>query len=181
MTAPLSLLRPFLILCCLLLLPFPGLAGSIEPFVGSFAGQATFEEEGKTQKRDMSTTIREAGKGFSITWTSVTYRSDGRTTTKTYTVDFVPSQRENIYQAAMKSNLFGKAVPLDPLAGEPFVWARIVGDTFSLYSLFINEAGEYEIQEFHRTLVDEGLDLVFLRVRNGAPQREIRTLLKRTE
>jgi hypothetical protein len=79
----------------------------------------------------------------------------------------------------MKSNLFGKAVPLDPLAGEPFVWARFEGDTFTVYSLFINEVGDYEMQEFHRTLVDEGLELVFRRVQNGVPEREINTLLKR--
>ena len=41
------------------------------------------------------------------------------------------------------------------------------------------ETGNYEMQEFHRTLVDEGLDLVFQRIRNGAVDREIRTLLKR--
>ena len=174
----LALLRPFLVLC-LILLPAFAFANGIAPFVGTYAGHAEFEENGKTQKRDMSTTIDETKDGFTITWTSVTYKSDGRTKAKTYTIDFVPSQRDNIYQAAMKSNLFGKAVPLDPLAGEPFVWARLVDDTFSLYSLFINEAGEYEIQEFHRTLVEGGLDLVFQRVRNGAPQREIRTRLER--
>ena len=178
MMSRLVFLRPFLVLC-LVLLPSFGFASGITPFVGTFAGQAEFEENGQTQKRDMSTTIEETKNGFTITWTSVTYKSDGRTKAKTYTIEFLPSQRDNIYQAAMKSNLFGKAVPLDPLAGEPFVWARLVDDTFSLYSLFINEAGEYEIQEFHRTLVEAGLELVFLRVRNGAPEREIRTVLQR--
>ena len=176
-----NLLSPFRPLLVLLFLLLPGLAiaSDIDRFVGTYAGQAEFEENGTIQKRDMSTTIAETGDGFTITWTSVTYKSDGRTKSKTYEIEFTPSQRDNIYQAAMKSNLFGKAVPLDPLAGEPFVWARLVGDTISLYSLFINEIGEYEIQEFHRTLVEQGLDLVFLRVRNGAPEREIRTILLR--
>lgn len=161
-----------------LIAPFAALAG-IERFVGSYAGQAEFMADGETVRRDMSTTIEETREGFAITWTSGTYKPDGRIKEKTYEIEFTPSERDNIYQAAMKANLFGKAVPLDPLAGEPFVWARLEGNTFSVYSLFINEAGEYEIQEFHRTLVEAGLDLVFLRVRNGQPEREIRTVLVR--
>ncbi|MEW9922371.1 hypothetical protein AB2B41_22460 [Marimonas sp. MJW-29] len=166
-----------------LLLAIPGLAGAvdIDRFAGTFAGSAEFTFEGKVQKRDMSTTIEPTKKGFIITWTSITYKSDGRAKEKTYTIEFVPSARENIFKSAMKQNLFGKEVPLDPLQGEPFVWARFEGDTFTVYSLFINEVGEYEIQEFHRTLVDEGLDLRFQRVHNGVPAKEITTLLRRQD
>ena len=180
MASRILLLRPLLVFCLVLL---PGLlaAAEIDRFIGTYVGQAELVVEGETRKRDMSTTIAGTKEGFAITWTSVTYKSDGRAKEKTYTIDFVPSQRDNIFQAAMKQNLFGKAVPLNPLAGEPFVWARIVGDTLSLYSLFINEAGEYEIQEFHRTLVEGGLDLVFLRVRNGAPERQVTTRLERQD
>lgn len=162
-----------------ILLPSISFASEIERFVGTFAGNAEFVSNGENQKRDMSATIEETKSGFKLSWTSVTYKSDGRTKEKTYTIEFVPSSRAHIFQSAMKSNLFGKAVPLDPLAGEPFVWARFEGDTFTVYSLFINEVGDYEMQEFHRTLVDEGLELVFRRVQNGVPEREINTLLKR--
>ena len=165
----------------LVLLPFIGMAAEIEQFEGTFTGKAEFTTDGGVQKRDMSTTIEMQDEGFVLSWTSVTYRSDGRTKTSTYTIDFVPSARENIYQSAMKKNLFGKATPLDPLQGEPFVWARIEGDTFSVFSLFINETGEYEIQEFHRTLAEGGLDLLFRRYRNGALDREITTLLERQD
>lgn len=177
--------KPFLTRLFLALLialaPVFAAANSIERFVGTYAGNAEFDLNGKVQKRDMSATIKETRNGFLLSWTSVTYKSDGRTKEKTYEIEFVPSVRENIYQSAMKSNLFGKAVPLDPLAGEPFVWARFEGDTFSVFSLFINETGEYEIQEFHRTLVDEGLELLFKRIHNGVPEREINTILKRVE
>ena len=181
MTTGVPLRRLLPILTILILWSGSLLANGIDRFVGSYAGQAEFVEAGESRKRDMSTVIEKTKEAFRITWTSVTYKSDGRTKSKTYTIDFVPSQRDNIYQAAMKSNLFGKAVPLDPLAGEPFVWARLEGDTFSVYSLFINEIGEYEIQEFHRTLVEGGLDLVFQRVRDGEAEREIRTKLLREE
>lgn len=164
-----------------MLLPSFGFAAEIERFVGTYVGTADFTSGTETRQRDMSVTIDTAKDGFSLTWTSVSYKDDGRTKEKTYTIQFVPSSRENIYQSAMKTNLFGKAVPMDPLKGDPFVWARFEGDTFSVYSLFINEVGEYEIQEYHRTLVEGGLELVFLRVHNGAPEAEVRTILQRQD
>ncbi|MGC1502759.1 MAG: hypothetical protein WA782_01315 [Sulfitobacter sp.] len=174
------LLFPFFAVL-LALFPLTGMAAEIDRFVGTFTGKAEFAVDGEVQKRDMSTTIKEEKEGFLLSWTSVTYRSDGRTKEATYTIQFVPSMRENIFQSAMKKNLFGKATPLDPLQGEPFVWARFEGDMFSVFSLFINETGDYEVQEFHRTLVEGGLDLVFRRYRNGTLDREIKTLLVRQD
>jgi hypothetical protein len=176
-----NLLVRLRVLVAALFLMLPGLvlAGEIERFEGEYAGSAEFVYQGEVQQRDMSTRIEATKNGFVITWTSVSYKSDGRIKEKTYTIEFTPSAREHIYKSAMKSNLFGKAIPLDPLQGEPFVWARVDGETFTVYSLFINEVGDYEIQEYHRTLVEEGLDLRFQRVHNGVPQKEIRTLLKR--
>ena len=148
-------------------------------FVGTYVGETEFTENGKTIKRDLSTTIEETKQGFEVSWTSVTYKNDGSSKSKTYTIDFVPSARDNIFSSAMKTNLFGKAVPLDPLQGDPFVWAKFEGNTLTVYSLFIDEVGDYEMQEFHRTLVDEGLDLLFRRLSNGSLEREIKALLVR--
>ncbi|MDG1169131.1 MAG: hypothetical protein P8N14_08030 [Sulfitobacter sp.] len=164
-----------------LLLPSFGMADDIQRFAGTYTGFAEITVDGNVLKRDMSVTIEPTKDAFELSWTSVTYRADGRVKKQTYTIDFVPSARDNIFQSAMKKNLFGKSTPLDPLQGEPFVWARFVGDTFSVFSLFINEIGDYEMQEFHRTLVDDGLELVFRRVHNGVPEREITTKLMREE
>jgi hypothetical protein len=164
-----------------LLCPSVILAASIDQFEGTYEGEAQFFFEGDTQRRDMSTTINATKTGFELSWTSVSYKDDGRTKAKTYTIEFIPSARENIYKSAMKKNLFGNDVPLDPLQGEPFVWARLEEDTLSVFSLFINSVGEYEVQEFHRTLVEAGLDLVFRRVHDGASEKEIRTFLMRVK
>lgn len=163
------------------ILPLLVLAADVDRFAGVYTGETEVEIGGEQVKRDMSVTIEPTKNGFMLSWTSTTYRPDGRVKSKKYDIEFVPSAREHIFQAAMQTNLFGKATPLDPLKGEPFVWARFEGETFSVFSLFINEVGGYEIQEFHRTLVDEGLDLVFRRFRNGVPQREINTLLTRQD
>lgn len=168
-----------LIASFLVFMPLLSMAAEIGQFEGTFTGKAEFVIDGEVQKRDLSTTIEAEDDGFVLSWTSVTYRSDGRTKTSSYTIAFIPSARENIYQSAVKKNLFGKATPLDPLQGEPYVWARFEEDTFSVFSLFINETGEYEIQEFHRTLAEGGLDLLFRGYRNGELDREIKALLER--
>ena len=65
------------------------------------------------------------------------------------------------------------------MKGEPFVWGRIRGDTLTIFSLFVDENGDYEIQQFDRTLADGGLTLKFTDSRNGRPQRSVETFLKR--
>ncbi|NNE53837.1 MAG: hypothetical protein HKN30_15725 [Sulfitobacter sp.] len=156
-------------------------AADVDRFAGTYTGNAEFMADGEKQRRDLSTTITPNKNGFTLSWTSVTYKKDGRTKEATYTIEFVPSPREGIYSSAMKVNVFGKRRPLDPLNGEPFVWTRIEGDTFSTYSLFITESGEYEMQEYHRTLTEGGLDLIFRRIRDSELQREINAFLAREE
>lgn len=176
------ILQPSLYLTALLvflLLPMLAQAAGIDRFIGTYVGAAELVVEGEAKRRDLSTTITKTDDGFSVMWQSTTYRSDGRTKEKTYEIEFVASQRAGIYSSAMKTNIFGKATPLDPLKGEPFVWSRLEGDTLAVFSLFINEEGGYEMQEYHRTLAEGGLDLMFRRVSDGVPQREIMAFLER--
>ncbi|MCX8228139.1 MAG: hypothetical protein OTI35_18885 [Sulfitobacter sp.] len=165
----------------LLIMPAAAAAGDIDRFAGTFSGDAEFIYEGEVKRRDMSTTIVPTKTGFRLSWTSVSHKDDGRAKSKSYDIFFEPSDRANIYASAMKINVFGKGIPLDPLKGEPFVWARLMNDTLSVFSLMIDQTGEYEMQEFHRTLVDEGLQLDFVRIRDGVPLKEIRTLLRRSD
>jgi hypothetical protein len=175
------LTRRFMLGLALLALPLPGLAAGVEQFFGTFEGNAKEIVQEEARERDMSVTIAPTDKGFSISWTSVTYKSDGTSREKTYTINFAPSQRDNIYGSAMQTNIFGKQTPLDPLKGEPFVWARLEGETLSVFSMFITEEGAYEIQEYHRSLVEGGLDLMFRRVKQGHAVREVNAFLKRMD
>jgi hypothetical protein len=174
-------LNPLQILSLAVFTLFPVLlwASDIDRFAGTYSGRSDTVLDGESQGRDLKTTISLTDDGFNISWTSITFKLDETPRAKTYEIEFVPSQRDNIYGSAMKTNMFGKQVPLDPLQGEPFVWSRFDDDTLSVFSLFINEVGEYEMQEFHRTLQDGGLDLLFRRVSNGVPQKEINAFLAR--
>ncbi|APE45243.1 hypothetical protein BOO69_02010 [Sulfitobacter alexandrii] len=164
------------------MLPAAGRAAQIDPFLGAFEGETEITVGDEVLQRDLSVTIQPADDdGFVLSWTTATLREDGQSKEKTYTIAFVPTAREGIYQSAMKTNLFGKATPLDPLQGEPFVWARIEDDTLSVFSLFIDPTGDYEVQEYHRTLAEGGLDLLFRRIRDGEVSREISALLRRQD
>jgi len=149
-------------------------------FVGKYAGSAdVVSADGTTKKRDMSVEISLAKDGFVVSWTSVTYRSDGRVKEKSYSIDFIPTDRPNVFAAAQRKDVFGHLVQLDPMKGEPFVWARIIEYTMTVYSLFVNDDGGYEMQQFDRTLTEGGLQLEFTRVRNGQHERSVSTLLTR--
>ncbi|TMM55607.1 hypothetical protein FDT80_03685 [Sulfitobacter sabulilitoris] len=163
-----------------LLLSASGAQAQAERFVGSYTGSAEVQSaDGSLVPRDMSVTISETKEGFNISWTSITYRPDGRAKEKSYSISFVPTDREDVYAAAMRRNVFGHEVQLNPMEGEPYVWARIIGDTLSLYSLFVDPQGGYEIQQFDRTLADGGLQLEFQSVRNGKVHRRVSSFLKK--
>lgn len=161
-----------------------GLTGAaradIAAFVGDYTGSAELvAADGTTTPRDMSVSIRKTRGGFRVDWTTVTYKPDGRIKVSPYSVDFLPSDRPGIYAAAMKRNVFGHAVQLDPMKGEPFVWGRISGDTLTIYSLFVDDEGGYELQQFDRTLAEGGLALEFSRFRNGQMLRSVTAFLER--
>jgi len=181
---PFNAVRAFIISLGMAMLVMSGqparAQAEITPFLGSYSGSAELENvDGTTQQRDMSVEISETKKGFRVQWTSTTYKPDGRTKDKSYEIDFVPSDRDGVFAAAMKKNVFGHEVQLDPMKGEPYVWGQIYGDTLTVYSLFVDAAGGYEIQQFDRTVVAGGLNLVFNRLRNGKKLSSVSTFLER--
>ena len=100
-------------------------------------------------------------------------------TRKTYTIDFRPTGRTNIFASAMRKDAFGGTVPLDPMRGEPYVWARIQDGTLSVHALKISDEGDYEIQTHDRKFTPEGLDLTFARIRDGERCKLIKERLVR--
>lgn len=156
------------------------LAADITAFLGTFTGTAQMSDDGSEADRDMSVTISEAENGFTVAWTSTIRKLDGRIKENKYTITFTPSQRDNIFASAMKTNVFGKAVPLDPLKGDPYVWARLTGNTLSVFSLLIDEDGNYMVQEYHRSLTDGGLNLEYKRFRDGAALKTVNAFLAKS-
>lgn len=150
-------------------------------FFGEYSGSAEVTEaDGTTIPRDMSVEISSTDEGFRVQWTSVTYRSSGKVSEKSYEIEFVASDRENVFAAAQRKNVFGHEVQLDPMKGEPYVWSRVVDDTLTVYSLFVDEDGGYILQQYDRSLAEGGLLLRFQVIRDGETQRAVETFLSRS-
>ena len=89
---------------------------SIEAFYGKFTGQAVTSGEDEMSKRELSVHIKPASKNrFTIDW--VTFTRSASSKRKEYSISFRPSERKNVFASAMKKNVFGKSVLLDPIKG----------------------------------------------------------------
>ena len=156
------------------------LAADFDAFVGRYAGSATVvaNNEGTASGREITVDIRKHKKGFRINWSTAKAKS-GKS--KEYTIDFVPTKRDHIYAAAQKVNVFGGKKPLDPLQGDPYMWARFTGKSMKVLGLLINEQGEFELFSYTRTLRDDGqtMSLRFLRLDETGEQRVIEGELHR--
>ena len=157
-------------------------AYSIKPFIGEYEGEALSDTRGgQISKRDINVEIKPFKKsGFTVDWTTIRYKLGGELSRKKYSISFEPTKRPGIYSSAMHTNMFGDEVPHDPLKGDPFVWAKIEGETLIVYVLIITEEGGYEMQKYRRTLTDAGMQLEFSRIGDGKPLRIVTGELKRT-
>ena len=158
-------------------------AEGIEPFVGEYRGRAISDTAAGLDERDLSVVIEAKRKGgFVVEWTTVARGSvSGKLRKSSYTVEFITTKRPNIYSSAMKTNVFGGRQAMDPLEGDPYVWARIDGKTLTLHALIITQEGGYEIQVYDRTLTEDGMELRFSRVRDGEVLKQISGTLERVD
>ena len=150
-----------------------------EKFFGEYLGEGISNENDDLTKRDLRVEIKPSRDGFILTWVSVTHKNNGELNRKSYTVHFKPKGKSGLYGSAMRTDMFGNQVPMDPLKGEPYVWARISGDTLFVYAMLITDEGGYEMQVYERTLTPDGMDLTYSRVRDGEVLRTVRGTLKR--
>jgi hypothetical protein len=163
--------------------PWPAMARdrSIEAFFGTYEGTSISTNGDGLSTRDMKVSISPTNRGFNVTWNTITRKADGQTKRKTYSIDFEPTPRADIFGSEMRRNKFGDRVPFDPLKGEPYVWARITGSTLTVYSLHITADGSYDMQVYNRTLSDQGMNVRFTRFSEGEPMRVVTGTLARVD
>lgn len=160
-------------------LPAVAADARLERFFGDFTGRSIQSKSDQgLEPRDLDVKISPHGKGFIIGWTTVIYRAK-QPTRKTYSVEFSRTERAGIFASAMRRDVFGHDEPLDPLHGDPYVWARLSGDTLTIFALLITSEGGYEIQTYDRTLTDDGLELRYTRDRDGKILPPVTGSLKR--
>jgi len=174
-------LVPFLYLLASVLAPAAdAVPAGFEKFYGEWVGTAVSDTKGEIAPRDIRAKIGPQGNGFSITWVLVIHKATGKDKRSEFSVSFQPTKRPNIYSSAMRVDMFGNAAPLDPLRGDPYMWARIEGSMLTIYALIITEAGGYEMHAYERALTSAGvMKLNYFRVVNGEVLRAVTGTLKR--
>jgi len=152
------------------------------PFLGTFTGQAVFFTPNGLAKRDLELVVRREHPGFSLEWTTISQSLSGKLKRKKYFLAFKPAKRKGFYASTDKIDRFGSKIPIDPLAGDPQVSAKIDGKTMTIYVVLITEDGSHEVQTYERTLVAGGrMRLRFSRVRDGKPLKAIEARLSYKE
>ncbi len=154
-------------------------AARIDDFFGVYEGTAVSRNEEGITTRDLGVEIKPTNDGFNLKWTTVIPKSSGRIKRSEYSIDFERTKRRNIYESAMRTDMFGNRIPLNPLDGDPYVWATLNGQTLTVHALIITDDGTYEMQTYDRTLEENGIHLEFQRVRSGLNMRYITGTLKR--
>ncbi len=124
--------------------------------------------------RDLDVTIQPAKNGFTIVWTTVT-REHGepdnpRVKRSSSALTFAKTKRASIFRATTSK---------DPLSGAPYSWARIDGQTLTVYQMVIADNGTYAMHVYDRTLTGSGMELKFTRVVDGQPVRSVSGKLTR--
>lgn len=152
---------------------------SYERFFGSYQGESDTVPAGESAKRQMSIVIKPYKAGFTVSWHTTITKAGANPKVKGLSVDFTTTRRDNIYASAMRTDLFGHAVPLDPMKGEPLVWATIEGETLTVYLIRIADDGSQDFQIDKRTRTADGLRLEFIGFYNGEPLRRITATLKK--
>ncbi len=177
-------IAPSLAFLSILLCSAPLAAQGIEPFLGRFEGKSMAATGDDRSARDLTVVITktEDGKGFTVEWKTVIHRADGGDDQRHERVRFIPTKRPNIFSAGSRGDMFGKLVPIDPISGDAYYWARIRGNTLSVFNIIVTEHGGYEMQVYHRTLKDGGdMTVEFKRIRDGEQLRTITSEVKRTK
>ncbi len=158
--------------------------GAVEPapiladFFGSFSGRglaadATLSADAPLRLRDLDVTIRRAGDGFVLSWTTVlSHPQDGRPHLhrRTSTHAFVPGPRPGWFRALESG---------DPVDGRPLIWARIDNDTMIVSVYSVMEDGHNDLQTYARRGVGGRMELSYTRVHENRTVTAVRGWLTR--
>jgi hypothetical protein len=144
----------------------------VAAFFGSFQGSGIAVSQDSIYApetaRDMDVTIREAGDGFSVEWTTVSRRGGGDIKRKTETLTFRPDGPGGRYITDQRT---------DPLSESGLAWANVEKQTLNVFLLMIDGRGRYTIQRYARTLGARGMELLYVRTRQGSDRRIVKGLL----
>ena len=149
---------------------------SIKDFFGRYAGRGVTRSQGALHyglaDRDLDVQIEAApNNGFKLTWTTIRRKEKKSKRRTTQTVEFLATDKPNRWKAKGSGEL---------LSGKPTIWARLEGPRLFVYVVATDpETGRFHASVYVRELVQDGMQLRFRRVRDGAPARAVVAYLRR--
>lgn len=161
------MIRP-LVLIGVILAASPAFAqGALpEPFYGDWQGEDVIVDgnaDFRATADDLSVRIAPDDSGFRMHWTALSREEAGGPLVR-HPVEarFEPADRPGVFvfdseQSSLLLRLFGDPATNNPLEGEPLLWARLDGETLSVYGLAINADGSFDLYQHVRTLTDAGM------------------------
>ena len=170
------ILLVFVALLGMPLIPIAGLAqesGPITAFYGQWQGSGLSQTSDSAYfgmtARDFDVTLRPAGTGFSVEWTTV-LRQGGDPNNpdvrrKSSRLTFVPDPKPGLYRASDAK---------DPLSGTDYAWARLDGRSLTVYVMKIDDDGRFNVQIYDRSLNELGMELRYTRIRDAEASRTVK-------
>jgi len=151
----------------------------VTAFYGKFSGggiaQNADSEYFAMTTRDFDVVIKPAGSGVRIDWTSVIRRGgdplNPKIRRRTSSKILRPTELPNVFHGTDSGN---------PLEGKELCWARIDGNTLTVFLMTVSKKGVYELQQYDRTLSGTGMTLLFRSWRDGDRLRSVSGRLVKT-
>lgn len=148
----------------------------LQEFFGTYEGRTLFPM-GEAVNRELRVAIGPFDLfGFTVSWETTIFKGKKGASRKAQAMTFKPTLRAGVYAMVLAEDS-----PPDPISGDPYAWATLFGKTLTVNVFTITENGDYVVQSYQRTLTEKGLALVFTRVRNGRPEKQIKGTLERVE
>ena len=156
---------------------------ALSDFFGVYVGRAS--TSGTEEIRDLDVIVEPNKRGFGIDWSAVIRNGEMRAVPgvkrRSTQQAFQKSQKGGYFEPIAAGSVFSVRKKRDTVGGDPVIWARIHGETLSVYSLVILEDGKYELQVYDRVLTPLGMDINFRRYDDGLLTRGITGNLARTK
>jgi hypothetical protein len=134
-------------------------------FYGDWQGEELTVTEGSNDVEvaaaDLGVRIVPDGNGFRLTWTALTHGGAGTPLSRqAIEARFEPGDRPGVFvfnpeRSSLLLRLLGDPATSNPLEGQPLLWARLEGETLSVYGLAINPDGSFDLYQHVRTLIGE--------------------------
>lgn len=150
----------------------------LNDFYGQFTGVGIADsgalETADISHRDLAVVIEPLDEGFKLTWTTY-FVSSGNDAD----VSLKEKSASLTFRQSNDKSRFDAVGAGDPLEGAPATWARIENDSIIVNSLQVKPDGSYDVTSYIRTLTDDGLDVTFIRFKDGNVTRRVRADLTR--